>query len=348
MASVASSVGPNSGFIPVLADSGRLQIEFSRNKDSFPLNKYIKTQPVKRQRGRYLRIDQGNHSRLVGGNLNQFFWNDSDDRPVMNNNGDQFQLEDFQTNRRNFGDRVGEIAKESADWDLEAILMRTLAQKAMTARTKLVHDGLSAAATFPTANKLDVGLAAGLGAWSGALSTDPRIKKTLNRVVKQIMLATNSTVRRGDLQLVINPTTAQIMSETQEIIDVIKQSPSAMTMLTNGGSGWTEWLLPSQIYGVNIVVEDTVITTSPRGASTLAQSFVMGDGIAYVMARPGELESKNDGPNYSTVTLMVKTDLVVEKFNDPKHKRSEINVVDDTGFASTAPISGFALTNLYS
>jgi hypothetical protein len=73
----------------------------------------------------------------------------------------------------------------------------------------------------------------------------------------------------------------------------------------------------------------------------------MGDSIAYLMARPGELESKNDGPNYSTVTLMVKTDLVVEKFNDPKNKRTEINVVDDTGFASTAPISGFALTNLY-
>ena len=346
MPSVASSVGPNSGFIPVLADSGRLQIEFSRNKDSFPLNRYIKTQPVKRQRGRYLRIDQGNHSRLVGGNLNQFFWNDSDDRPVMNNNGDQFQLEDFQTNRRNFGDRVGEIAKESADWDLEAILMRTLAQKAMTARTKLVHDGLSAASTFPTANKLDVGLAVGLGAWSGALTTDPRIKNTLNRAVKQIMLATNSTVRRGDLQLVINPTTAQIMSTTQEIIDLIKQSPAAMGMLTNG-SGWTEWLLPSQIYGINIVVEDTVITTSPRGASTLAQSFVMPDSVAYLMARPGELESKNDGPNYSTVTLMVKTDLVVEKFNDPKNKRTEINVVDDTGFASTAPISGMALTNLY-
>lgn len=346
MPSVASSVGPNSGFIPVLADSGRLQIEFSRNKDSFPLNKYIKTQLVKKQRGRYLRIDQGNHSRLVGGNLNQFFWNDSDDRPVMNNNGDQFQLEDYQTNRRNFGDRVGEIAKESADWDLEAILMRTLAQKAMTARTRLVHDGLAAAATFPAANKLDVGLAAGLGVWSGALSTDPRIKNTLNRAVKQIMLATNSTVRRGSLQLVINPTTAQVMSSTQEIIDFIKQSPAAMGVLQNN-NGWTEWLLPSQIYGVNIVVEDAVITTSPRGAATTVQSFVMPDGVAYLMARPGELESKNDGPNYSTVTLMVKTDLVVEKFNDPKNKRTEINVVDDTGFAATAPISGMAFSNLY-
>lgn len=347
MPSVASSVGPNSGFIPVLADSGRLQIEFSRNKDAFPLNKYIKIQPVKRQRGRYLRIDQANHSRLVGGNLNQFFWNDGDDRPKTNNNGDQFQLEDFQTNRRNFNDVIGDIAKESADWDLEAISMRTQAQKAMTARTKLVHDGLAANGTFPTANKLDVGLAAGLGAWSGALTTDPRIKKTLSRAVRQIMLATNSTVRRGDLQLVINPTTAQIMSETQEIIDLIKQSPEAKNMLTNSG-GWTEWLLPSQIYGVGIVVEDTVITTSPRGASTTSQSFVMGDAIAYLMARPGELESKNDGPNYSTVTLMVKSDLIVEKFNDTKNKRTEINIVDDTGFASTAPISGMALTNLYS
>lgn len=340
------SVGANSGYIPSLVDSGKLQIEFSRNVNKFALNKYIKIQPVKRQRGKYLRIDETNHARLVGGNLDEYIWPDGTDRPVLNNNGDQFSLEDYQTIRRNFGERLGDLAVEQADWDIEAIQMRTQAQKAMTARTLLAQRGLKEPTNWSSTHILDVGLAAGLGPWTGALSTEPRIKKTLNRCVRQIMLATNSTVRRDDLNLVINPSTALIISETQEIIDVIKQSPDARNMLT-GKVGYNEYLLPEILYGIRLVVEDAVMVTTPRGAPTPTRNWVMDDAIGFLISRPGGLTSQNDGPNYSTATLLVKEDMTVEKKKDTEHRRSSINVVDDIGYANTAPISGMFLQNLY-
>lgn len=340
------SVGPNATYIPSLADSGRLQVEFSRNVNSFALNRYIKTQPVKKQTGFYLRIDEANHSRIVGGNIDEYVWVDGADRPVLNNNGDQFSLEPFKTTRRNFGERLGNLAVEQADWDLSAIQMRTQAQKAMTARTVLVHAGLKASANWDSAHIIDVSTASGLGAWSGALSTNPLIKKTIGRAVRRIMLATNSAVRRQDLVLVINPTTAQIMGETQEVIDFIKQSPAAKSIL-EGDEGWNEYQIPRQMYGLKIEVEDAVVTTSPRGATSATKSFVMDDALGYILSRPGKLEAKNDGPSYSTVTLMVKEDMSVEKRQDAGNRRSEMNVVDDVGFANTAPIAGVKLEGLY-
>lgn len=342
-----SSVGANATYIPDLDDSGRLQIEFSRNPKKFALNKYIKIQPVKRQVGKYLRIDEANHSRIVGGNLDQYIWADGHDRPVINNNGDQFELDEYRTLRRNFGEPLGDLAKEQADWDIGGISTRTMAQKAMTARTMLVHAGLSNAANWPAAHSINVGATVGLGAIDGALSTDPRIKKLFNRIVRQIMLATNSTVRRSDLNFVINPETALIMSETQEVIDVVKQSPDAKSMLT-GTVGWTEYMLPEFLYGVRLVVEDAVVTTTPRGAATQTKSWVMGTGIGYMLSRPGALAAENDGPSYSTVTLMVKEDMVVERLRENQHRRSHNNVVDDVGFANTAPIAGMRCTNLHS
>jgi hypothetical protein len=221
-----------------------------------------------------------------------------------------------------------------------------MAQKAMTARTMLVHAGLSNAANWPAAHSINVGTTPGLGTIDGALSTDPRIKKLFNRVVRTIMLATNSTVRRSDLNFVINPETALIMSETQEIIDVVKQSPDAKSMLT-GTVGWTEYMLPEFLYGIRLVVEDAVVTTTPRGAATQTKQWVMGSGLGYMLSRPGALAAENDGPSYSTVTLMVKEDMKVERLREPQHRRSNNNVVDDVGFANTAPIAGMRCINLH-
>lgn len=342
-----SAVGQTGSFIPDLEDSGRLQIEFSRNPKKFALNRYIKLQPVKRNVGKYLRIDEKNHSRIVGSNLDAFVWPDGGERPIPNNTADQFDLDEYRTIRRAFTDRMGDIAKEQADWNLEGIATRTLAQKAMTARTILVHQGLSNINNWPAAHRIDVGTTVGLGAITSALSTDPRIKKLFNRAVRQIMLATNSTVRREDLRFVINPETALVMSETQEVIDVIKQSPDAMSML-QGTVGWTEYMLPKYLYGIELVVEDATVTTTPRQAATQTTNWVMGSAIGYFMSRPGGILSANEGPSYSTCTLMVREDMKVEKMREPIHRRTISSVVDDTGYAATAPISGIYCTNLYS
>lgn len=342
-----SAVGQSASFIPDLDDSGRLQIEFSRNPKRFALNRYIKLQPVKRNVGKYLRVDEKNHSRLVGANLDAYVWADGDECPIPNDTADQYDLDEYRTIRRVFSNREGDLAREQADWNMGAVQMRTQAQKAMTARTLLVHQGLANINNWPAAHRIDVGTTSGLGHLTGALSTEPRIKRLFARATERIMLATNSVVRREDLRFVINPETARIMADTQEIIDVIKQSPNAFDMLT-GQTGFTEWQLPKYLYGVELVVEDAVITTTPRQAATQTSTWVMGSAIGYFMSRPGGLASPNEGPSYSTCTLMVKEDMKVEKLRDTINRRTLERVVDDTGYASTAPISGVYCTNLYS
>lgn len=342
-----TSVGQGNTYVKDFRSTGKLQIEFSRNAKDFSLPNYIQIKKVDKDSGYYLRIDQRNHSRIVGGNLDEYVWADAADRPVLNNNGDEYQFEDYKTIRRNFGQRLGDKATKQADWDVEGGQERTQAQKAMTARTKLVHAALATSGNWDATHRVDVTAISGSGQWSGALSTAPYIKKTLSYGVKKIMLDTGSTVRRGDLILVINPTTALMMSETQELIDHIKQSPAAFDQVRNGSGRWTEWLLPDQIYGIPIVVEDAVITTTPRGAATQTSSFVMGDGICYLLSRPGGLESKGGGPSYSTVTLFAYEDMTVEKTREVEHRRGTVCVVDDIGVGMTAPIAGMSIYNLY-
>ena len=54
----------------------------------------------------------------MGGNLNQYFWNDSDDRPVMNNNGDQFDLSGVFYTVALFFAGLGLVFKSRARWAL--------------------------------------------------------------------------------------------------------------------------------------------------------------------------------------------------------------------------------------
>lgn len=340
-----SAVGQSNTYVKDMEATGRLQVEFSRNPNDFRLPNYVQIRQVSKDSGYYLRIDARNCSRIVGGNIDEFVWPDGADRPVLNNNGDQFQFEDYMTTRRNFGQQLGDKARTQAQWDLEGGQERTQAQKAMTARTKIVHTALALNANWDASHRLDVGVTLG-GLWSAALSSNPIIKKSLNRAVKQIMLDTGSVVRKKDLILVINPTTAFAISETQELIDHIKQSPEAFEQVRGGTGKWSEWGLPDQLYGLPLIVEDAVINTASRGAAVQSASFVMGDAIAYILSRPGGLVSKGGGPSFSTATLFAYEEMTVEKITDKNNRRLQMSVVDDVGVGMTAPVAGMYLQNI--
>ncbi len=178
------------------------------------------------------------------------------------------------------------------------------------------------------------------------MTTNPIIKRTLNRGVRQIMLDTGSVVRKKDLVLVINPNLAFAISETQELIDHIKGSPDAYDQVKGGKGKWSEWGIPDTLYGIPVVVEDSVITTTPRGAATQTSSFIMGGNIAYLMSRPGGLVSKAGGPSFSTATLFAYEEMTVEKLQDTVNRRVSLNVIDDVGVGMTAPVSGMYFQNL--
>lgn len=342
-------IGNNNTYIPDHAASGRMVVEFSRNPKEFPLPNYVQYRKVTKQRGFYLKIDQRQAGRLVGGELVDFVWPDGTPRPDTRANGMEFNFHDFQTIRRDFGQPIGDLAREQADFEVENVQEGIEAQQAMTARTLDVHTALALSANWDAAHRLAVTSIPGVsGTWDAALSTNLFIKKSLNYGALRIIKSTLGKVRRKDLILVLNPTVAVAISETQEIVDHIKQSPDAYSQLEQGTGRWSEWGLPNKLYGFPVVVEDTVMVTTPKGATTQTESFVMGDAVAYLLSRPGGLMSKGGGPSFSTVTLFAKEEMTVQRKHDEWNRLINIHVVDDIGTGLTATAAGFSFQSVLS
>lgn len=339
-AGTLTHVSGSNTFIKDHASSGRMVVEFSRNPKEFALPNYTQIRPVTKQAGYYLKIDQRQAGRLVGSGLNDFVWPDSHPRPRTNANGQEFNWADFSCIRRNFGQPIGDLAREQADWDVENTQEAIQAQQAMTARTLLVAQALDLSANWDAAHYVTTTVAGG-GLWSAATSSNLYIKKSINYGVKRILKSTLSKVRRKDLVLVMNPNTATAISETQEIVDHIKQSPDAYGQIEQNSGRWSEWGLPNRLYQIPVFIEDTVMVTTAKGA-TPTEEFVMADGVAYLLSRPGGLVSKGGGPSFSTVTIFAKEEMTVTRQADQYNRLMNVDVVDHVGVGLTATSAGFA------
>ncbi len=334
-------VGNNNTYIP--QNDSRLVIEYSRNPKDFALPNYVQIRSVPKQRGVYLAIDPRQAGRLVGGDLNDFVWPDGQPRPRTRQNGQEFNFRNYQTIRRNFGQPIGDIARGEADWNVEDTQEAMQAQQAMTARTKLVQDAINLQANWDAAHWSNVTSIPGIGGtWDAALSTNLYIKKSLNYGVKRIKKSTLGKVKKGQLHLVMNPNTATAIGETQEIHDVVKQSPVAYGLVTQEEGRWSEYGLPNRLYGLEVVVEDAVMVTTAKGAATQTEEYAMPDGVAFIMAKVGGLESKGGGPSFTTVTLFAKEEMTVQRNHEERDRFLDVDVVDDVGVGITASSSGFA------
>lgn len=346
MAPPLVQVGSNNTYIAT--NDTKLVVEFSRNPKDFALPNYIQIREVPRQRGVYLRIDAREARRLVSGSPTDFVWPDGQPRPSPKNNGQEFNFQPYQTIRYNYGQPIGDIAVEEADWDVEDIQESIQAQKAMTARTQLVHTALGTQANWDAANWSNVSAIPGVGGtWDGALGSNQWLKKSINYACNVILKATGGKVRRKDLQLVINPNGANMLGTTQEVIDLIKQSPTAQAALTGEGR-WADYGLPDKIYGVNLVVEDAAVTTTSKGAASQTDSWVMPDACAYLLARVGGLTARGGGPSFTTATLFAKEEMTIQRRQDTDNRLRNVDVVDDVGIGLTAPASGFAFRSAWS
>lgn len=341
------AVGQVNTYIKDHNATGKMIIGFSRNPKDFGLANYAQIKSVTKESGYYLQLDQFNAMRLVGGSIDEFVWPDGSPRPVLNNNGLEFRYLDYRTVRRDFGQPIGQKSIDQADWDVSGAQEQQLSQKAMTARTRQAHAALALAGNWDTSHRVDVTAIPGVtGQWSGALSTNAWIRRSINYAIKQIKLDTGAKVKEDDMLLVLNPTSAYMISQTQELLDHLKQSPVAYEQVRGGTGKFSSYGLPDKLFGLKIHVEDAVMVTSPKGAATVTNSFIMGDGIAYILSRPGGIEAPVGGPTFSTVTTFALEEMTVEKKVDTDNRRTEMHVVDDTITLVTAPVSGFSFLNI--
>ncbi len=326
--------------------SDKLIVGFSRNPKRFALNEYIQLRDVSLKSGFYLNINTEEAGRVLDSELSDHVWPDGADRPQNNDGTEQFSFKDYRTQRYNFSFKIGYDAKDQAAWDIVESHQAIKAQQAMTARTQRVHAVLGTAGNWEAAHTIDVSLVPGVtGPWDESTNVRADIQRSLDYGADVVTKATLAVVEKEDLRLVMNPNTARALAATQEIRDTVKQSRFAMGNITQQ-EYFDNYGLPPYLYGYRVIVEKTVKTTNRRGGTRAAQ-YVMPDGVAYLLSRPGGLvASAAGGPSFSTVSLFMHEDMSTETFEDTEHRRLKGNVVDDYQPVVTASVSGFRFTGV--
>lgn len=327
--------------------SDKLVVGYSRNPKKFALNEYVQIRDTTLSSGFYLRINTEEAGRIIDADLSEFVWPDGADRPQNNDGTESFAFYDFRTQRFAFNWKIGDEAIEQASWDVVESHQAIKAQQAMTGRTQRVHNILNNPASWEADHVKDVSTIPGAqGPWDASTNSRLDIQNSLEYAADVILKATLGVVEKDELRLVMNPRTARAISKTQELRTHIAGSPFVMEQIKQENQ-FNQYGLPSHLYGYRTLVEKTVKVVSRRGAAVPTREFVMPDGVAYLLARPGGLVGPpGGGPSFSTVSLFMKEDMTTQTDEDNWNRRTKGSVVDNNAPAITSSASGFRFTGL--
>lgn len=354
------------GFIPQA--TGQV-IAFVRKESEFALNSYVQYVPTTTKVGLYALLGRDQFIRVISSE--RFAWEDGDDRPTGEWNKIPYQWVPFRTFRRDYPWRIGYEALEQTSrygsWNPKLAHMDMVISQCMTERTNRVQTLLQTAASWPSTNTASANtLNNGAGKLTTA-SSDPNspnylaIFKTLSGAAQRVNLLTNAKVKPGQLVTIVSPGLALAMAQTSEMVEYCKSSPVAKDILENGlDPQYTLWGLPKTYRGFKFIVEDTPYvnvnpnTTNQSGTegqvpeaslSTSGRQYAWQDTSAVMVARPGGLDGEYGAPSFSTVQIYHKGGLLeVEAFEDPKNRRVDGHVSEDTVAVLAAAFAGFQIT----
>lgn len=351
---MATFPGGSNTFVPSWDASGKLQVEFSRNPKSFAINDYVGLRTAKKETGYYMKVTPEEAARVV--DLADYVWPDgaAGSRPggQTNDNLEQFEWTDFRCTRYKYDYPIGYLAAEQADFDVLAMHGRIMAQKAMTLRSITALSTLTNSANW--GNNTATATALGGGLWDSSSATNQYILKTILEVNTRINKATLGVVRPGHLRLIINPILAARIRANAEIIDFIKQQGNAGEML-KGTSFFQKWGLPEYLYGIKLVIDDTVRISTRRNKSVEStKDYALATNQAVVVALTQDVDGETvrkpepgDGvATFDTITLFMKEDMTVESRDNPNDRRHEARIIDHFGCEMTAPATGFLITSV--
>ena len=324
--------------------TGALQVEFTRAVNTFPITKYAQIVPVNQMTGYYLRLDSDDNVRVT--DTNEFAWPLGNDRPVGKMN--QHDFVSFTAQRFAYPFYIPNETVKQAAWDVVAQHARSKAQLAMTARSMRTATALTGSAAQTAFNAVGNYAATGTASPGGApwtTSTTNVIQKGIQGALQRISLATGGAVRgETDIMLVVSPTIANLLSQTQEVRDYVKNYPAALPFL-QGSDTFAKYGLPPNLFGVQVVVDDSVKVTTKKGAASTTRSFVFGNSAVFV-SRPGGLVGVEGSTSFATTQIFAFEDMTVENWDDPKDRRIEGRVIDNSTSELVAPVSGYLVLDV--
>lgn len=344
--------GAYNSYIPGADLSGKLFVDFSRNLDDFAVNKYAQPVATEQMVGIWFKMGLDERARIMDADLARYRWADGFDRPDYEV-PEYFEELAFRCHRHTYVDRVGQQLKEQATWDEVERRSRSLAQKAMTARTIAVLDKMTDSAEYPTGHTADLSVPGAIsgvtGNWAASTAARLAIKRTLNHIKKRILLDTRAAVNSDDLLIVMSPETAEQIAVTQEIVELVKQNIGALKFLrADEEFPKDRYGLPPKLYDTEVLIEKTVKVTTNIGLTTQSASFVLPTGTVIVCHRPGSLDGVEGGRSFSTcsVHLYRDDDMKVETDSDKWNRVEKLAITDSFEVTMTAPVTGFLLTNV--
>lgn len=342
------------GFIP---QATGLAVAFVRKPGEFKLYEYIQIVKADALVIVYAYLDPDEPVRVVSDA--EFAWPWGQPRPKPQNNIGNFKFQEVRLNRRAYGYSLAEeiINPPAGGYNPQRFHNAMMLSKAMTNATQRVTTLLETAANWgnntATANTLN----GGAGYWSLASNDETNvhflaIKKSLMKAVLQIFKSTNSCVKFKDLRLRISPDLAVAMAETSEIHTYIEKSPFAQAELRGDSPDPNvAWGLPSKLYGLPLIVEDSTIDIVRANASgtpdTLdtEKKLIADKTKAVITSVVGGLDGEYGTESFSTVQRYYhKYDLTVESRLDSWNHLYESFVVDQYKENLTAPVSGYLIT----
>lgn len=337
----------------LLAHQKGLIVDFSRNPDSFPLNQYCKVIPVDKEYGAYLRfgIDGGlpeEAARVVSTLMSDTVWNPGSELHDGNDFGEMFQYADYKTERHAMPFIVPYEVGEQAPWNVFDDHARRATANMMTRRTVEAITKITTTGNHLSTHYSAVSSISGVtGKWDVSTVSRQDIRRSIHYACDLINLDTLGVVQQKDLILVMSKGCAQKVARSQEIIDYLKSQEGSPAVIEGKAFDSGNYDMPSMLYGVKVVIEDTVKVTSARGA-TRAASRVLADATPFIVSRPGGVEGNANSQESASCSLGMfvynKQELAVEQEDDSWNKRTKGKVVDNRIAQVIAPATAFLFT----
>lgn len=327
--------GGSNVYVPSFEATGMV-VNFVRDPSTFHLNDYAGVRKVDKDSGYYLSLKSEEAARIINSNGEDQAWYDGSEARTGETDTESHQFSSYNCKRYQYPFTLGYKAVQQAAWDIIGEHAKIAAQKAMTLRTIRTLNALKTALWGLNTN---TATALGGGKWNVATTSTPYIRIGLGAAVQKVIRSTNGAVRLKDLSLVISPALAYDMSATDEIANYVKSSPFSYGSLTYD-ENFQVYGLPSILYGVKLIVEDTVQVTTKKGA-TRSDSFGLAATDAYLVAK--DVNAGATSP-FNTLTIFEYESFTTEVLDEPKNRRTLGRVVEDSAEVVTAPASGFYIS----
>lgn len=354
---VTNLPGPRNVYIPAFGgkQQANLITSFARDPKKFAVNKLPQRTPTDLLSGNWLQLRPEALARIFL-DPNSVIWVDGQPAPTGNHNAQDFRAVPYNCERRALPDYIGWQTREQAVFPIQDTKLSALGHLMMTQRTQAFYNvalntNNHLASHVKTATEWsNIGGTGGL--WSAGTITNPIIKRSLLNMANQIRTDTLNTVSYKDLTLVITPPAAIAMANSQEIHNYLAQSPYALAQIRGDVENQNgEWGLPTKLYDMELVIDGTLKTTSPRMQVPGTATDILTDTTALVLTTPGAIKSNMTqvGSLFSSFHMFVYRgqEMVVKTQDFPFDELTKLLIYETYGFACVSQETTALATSIY-